>query len=135
MTATAEELQEIFRNAGVQVAYLFGSRARGGETERSDADVAVLLDGGRGLLEQQRLADRLARALGVADVDLILLDEAPLELRGRVVQEGRVLYSADEARRVAFEVLTRSFYFDFLPTLEAHTRRYLRQVAQEGLRG
>lgn len=117
------------------MAYLFGSRARGEEDEHSDADVAVLLYGRRGLLEQERLADRLARALGVEDVDLIVLDEAPLELRGRVIQEGRVLYSADEPRRVAFEVLTRSLYFDFLPTLEAHTRRYLRQVASEGLRG
>ncbi|MGH2556843.1 MAG: type VII toxin-antitoxin system MntA family adenylyltransferase antitoxin [Actinomycetota bacterium] len=135
MTGTAEELEEIFRKAGVLVAYLFGSRARGRHRETSDADVAVLLDGERGLLEQEALADQLARAMGLPDVDLIVLDEAPLEMRGRVVQEGRVLFSADEARRVAFEVLTRSQYFDFLPILEAHTRRYLRQVAREGLRG
>jgi predicted nucleotidyltransferase len=135
MNGTPERLREIFRNAGVVVAYLFGSRARGGARESSDADVAVLLEGRRGLLEQEALADQLGRAMGVPDVDLIVLDEAPLEMRGRVVQEGRVLFSADEARRVAFEVLTRSQYFDFLPTLEAHTRRYLQQVAREGLRG
>lgn len=135
MKGTPEMLEEIFRESAVVVAYLFGSQARGEAREGSDVDVAVLLDGQQGLLEQELVADRLARALGVADVDLIVLDEAPLEMRGRVVQEGRVLFSADEARRVGFEVLTRSQYFDFLPTLEAHTRRYLRQVAREGLRG
>jgi predicted nucleotidyltransferase len=135
MKSTDRELYEVLRRAGVVVAYLFGSRAVGRNRNTSDADVAVLVDGERGLLEQEALADRLARAMGVPDVDIIVLDEAPLELRGRIVQEGRVLFSADEARRVAFEVLTRSQYFDFLPTLEAHTRRYLRQVAREGLGG
>jgi predicted nucleotidyltransferase len=135
MKSTDRELHEVLRRAGVVVAYLFGSRAVGRNRNTSDADVAVLVDGERGLLEQEALADRLARAMGVPDVDIIVLDEAPLELRGRIVQEGRVLFSADEARRVAFEVLTRSQYFDFLPTLEAHTRRYLRQVGREGLGG
>ncbi len=128
-------MASILREAGVVVAYLFGSRAAGRHGPASDADVAVLLDGQMELLDREVLADRLARALGVLDVDVVVLDTAPLELRGRVVQEGKVLFSADEARRVAFEVATRSQYFDFLPVLRAHTRRYLRQVAREGLRG
>jgi predicted nucleotidyltransferase len=119
--------------AGVAFAYLFGSRATGGQREGSDADVAVMAGRELDLLEQQLLADRIARALEVPEVDLALLDRASLELRGTVVQEGRVLFSADEPRRVAFEVRTRSEYLDFLPTLRAHTRRYLRQVAQQGL--
>jgi alkylation response protein AidB-like acyl-CoA dehydrogenase len=49
------------------------------------------------------------------------------------VQEGRVIYSTDEPARVAFEGRTRSEYFDYLPTLQAHTRRYLYQVASRGL--
>lgn len=135
MTANDDRVQSALRQAGVVVAYLFGSRAAGTHAEASDADVAVLLDGSLGLLDQEALADRLARALGVPGVDLIVLDTASLELRGRVVQEGRVIFSADEARRVAFEVATRSRYFDFLPMLQAHTSRYLKQVAREGLGG
>jgi hypothetical protein len=52
-----------------------------------------------------------------------------------VLQEGRLLYSADEPGRVAFEVRTRSEYFDFLPTQRAHRDRFLRRVAAEGLNG
>lgn len=135
MSGDQDRIGQIFCQAGVVVAYLFGSRAAGTHADASDADVAVLLNGSLGLLDQEALADSLARVLGVPGVDLIVLDTASLELQGRVVQEGRVLFSADEPRRVAFEVATRSRYFDFLPVLRAHTDRYIRKVAREGLGG
>lgn len=135
--ATHEQapLAAAFRSSGIAFAYLFGSRATGVHTETSDADIAVMPQGELSLLEIAGLADDLAGALDVAEIDVVRLDRAGLELRGRVVQEGRLLFSADEPARVAFEVKTRSEYFDYLPTLEAHTRRYLRQVAQGGLAG
>ncbi len=71
--------------------------------------------------------------MGVPHVDIVALDRASLELRGRVVQEGRPIYSADEPGRVAFEVRTRSEYFDFLPTLRTLEQSYLRRVAERGL--
>lgn len=127
------DLQRMFREAEVVVAYLFGSRASGRGREASDADVAVLADRTFGLLDLETLADRLRAVLDVPDVDVVDLDTASLELRGRVIQEGRVLFSSDEPRRVAFEVRTRSEYLDFLPTLERMTREYLRRVAERGL--
>ena len=45
------------------------------------------------------LADQLANALQVPTVDLVDLRRAPLGLRGRVLQDGRLLYSADGWRR------------------------------------
>jgi predicted nucleotidyltransferase len=122
-----------FADADVQAAWLFGSRATGRARPDSDADVAVLRERALGLYEREQLAQRLAAVLGVPDVDVVDAGRAPLEIQGRVVQEGRLLYEADPARRVAFEVLTRSRYFDYLPTLRAHTRRWLAEVAREGL--
>lgn len=134
MDCSAEErAREVLSEAAIRFAYLFGSRATGAGRESSDADVAVMAGRALELLERERLASALAAALDVPDVDVLVLDEAELELRGTVVQEGRVIYSADEPARVAFEVRTQSEYLDFLPTLEAHTRRYLRQVAEHGL--
>ncbi|HCO01964.1 MAG TPA: hypothetical protein DIT48_01115 [Actinobacteria bacterium] len=126
------ELAQVFRDAGIAVAYLFGSRATGTAREDSDADVAVLTGRPLGLLGRERLSARLARALRVPDVDVVVLEEALLELRGRAIQEGKLLYSDDEPRRVAFEVRTRSEYFDFLPTLQELTRAYLEHVAARG---
>lgn len=128
-----DEIRAALREAGVVIAYLFGSRATGTARAQSDADVAALPGRPLGLLERERLAGRLAVAFGVPDVDLVMLDQAPLELRGRVVTEGRLLFSADERRRVAFEVRTRSEYFDFLPQLAALTQAKLRRVAERGL--
>jgi predicted nucleotidyltransferase len=127
------DLDQLLTGAGVIVAYLFGSRAAGTHSPNSDADVGILADREIGLLEQERLADRLAGALGVEHVDVVLLNRAPLELRGHVVQDGRPLFVADESRRVDFEVRTRSEYLDFLPTLNEHTRSYLKRVAEKGL--
>jgi predicted nucleotidyltransferase len=124
---------EVLADAGVRVAYLFGSRASNRHRATSDADIAVLGAARLDLLERERLADRLRNILAVPDVDLVILEEAPLELRGRVVQEGRTIYAADPAERVNFEVRSRSEYFDFLPVLREHTSRYLRQVARQGL--
>jgi predicted nucleotidyltransferase len=119
--------------AAIKFAYLFGSRATGTETEHSDADVAIMPSAALSLRERARLATRLAGALGVSDVDLVSLDRARLELRGRVVQEGKLIYSSDEPARVAFEVRTRSAYFDYLPTLQRLQHAYLTHVAEHGL--
>jgi len=128
-----ESLESALADAGVRFAYLFGSRATGSARTNSDADVAVMPSRPLGLLEQERLALRLTTALAAPEVDLVALDRAALELRGQVVQEGKLLYSADEPARVAFEVRTRSEYFDFVPTLRRLRRSYLERVAERGL--
>jgi uncharacterized protein len=123
-----DRIAPVLREAGVQAAYVFGSRATGAARASSDIDLAVLAGRHVGFLEEQRLADRLEHVLGVP-VDLIVLDRASLELRGRIVQEGELVFGQDQPARVAFEVRTRSEYFDFLPTLQMHTESYLRRVA------
>lgn len=134
MTATAHpSIDAILGGAGIRFAYLFGSRATGHARDGSDADIAVMPSRPLGLLERERLTLGLARAFEVPDVDLVSLDTANLELRGRVVQDGRPIYTVDEPARVAFEVRTRSEYFDFLPTLKALERSYLARVAERGL--
>lgn len=122
----------VLAEAGVRFAHLFGSRATGRHHPDSDADIAIMPDRPLDLLAEAGLADRLAQVLHVPAVDLIDLRRASLGLRGRVLTEGRLLYSADEVGRVAFEVRTRSEYFDFLPTQRAHRDSFLRRVAAKG---
>jgi predicted nucleotidyltransferase len=126
-------VEQALSEAGIRFAYLFGSRASGTATQQSDADVAVMPGGELGLLEQAGLAAQLATALDVAHADVVPLNRATLELCGRIVQEGRLIYSVDEPARVAFEVRTLSEYFDFLPTLRQLERSYLAHVAKHGL--
>lgn len=116
-------------------AYLFGSRATGTAHSDSDADIAIMIDRRIGLLERERLALDLAEALGSPEADVVVLAEADLELRGKIIQEGRVIFSSDDARRVAFEVETRTDYFDFLPHLQMQTAGFLHRIAERGLHG
>lgn len=128
------DLSEVFAAHGVAVAYLFGSRAEGTARPASDHDVAVLLAEPEPALDATvRLAAALSAVLGT-DVDVVDLDRAELELRGRVSESGRLLYSADEPRRVRFEVDSRLRWIEFRPVVAETTRAYLRRVAAEGLR-
>lgn len=127
-----EALRAILRRHGVVVAYLFGSRAEGSARESSDHDIAVLFDGAAELGDVAALQADLVAVAGTP-VDLVELDRTSLELRAKAVQDGTLLFSADEPRRVAFETATRSRWFDYRPTLEWLTRAYLRRVATRGL--
>lgn len=128
-------VDRVLAAAGVRFAYLFGSRATGRHRPASDADIAIMPGQPLDLLAEAGLADRLANALRVPAVDLVDLRRAPLRMRGRVLEDGRLLYSTDEPGRVDFEVRTRSEYFDFLPTQRVHRDQFLRRVAAGGLGG
>ncbi len=129
-------LDEVLAEAGVAAAYLFGSRASGRPRPDSDTDVAVVMSTGAtvpGLLARESLALALAPLLGGGEVDLVVLDTAPLELRARVVRTGRLLAAPDPVTRVRFEVDTQSRWFDVEPAHTEQTAAFLRRVAERGL--
>jgi predicted nucleotidyltransferase len=124
------ELELIFeRQPAVVLAILFGSQARGAAGPLSDVDVAVLLDGEadaerRLELRLQLMAD-LAAALGAADLDVAVLNEATAALRYRVLRDGLILYYRDDDKFVAFRVQTVAEYLDFEPILKRHEKALL----------
>ncbi len=96
-------------------AYLFGSRVTGGTGVDSDTDIAALLACGLSAEQRAALRNRVAEIVEPAartEVDVILLDEAPLPVRGRILSQRQVLYSADEPLRVRWESLTGRMYAD-----------------------
>ncbi len=89
----------------VVFAYLFGSRA----------DIAVLPASWLSAEQRGALRNRVAEIVEPAartEVDVVLLDETPLPLRGRILSQRQVLYSADEPLRVRWESLTGRMYAD-----------------------
>jgi predicted nucleotidyltransferase len=100
----------------VRLAYLFGSQAKRKAHALSDVDIAVLLTEQSSPLEQSRarmrLMSELMRLLGREDVDVVLLNQAPLLLRHRVLRDGRLLFAADERERVQFAAETYQHYLD-----------------------
>ena len=100
-----EKLSSVFAEHGVKFAYLFGSRARGTEEERSDYDLAVFFKDERTIVDELKLALAIAEALNIPSdlVDVIALNKAEHSLIARVLKEGRPIYSDDEAERKKWE--------------------------------
>ncbi len=95
MDPTAQQsvakLREVLRaRPDVELALLFGSFARGQQTDRSDLDVAVHAPG-TDLLE---LGARLVDASG-REVDLIALSDADIPLREELVRDAVVLHERE----------------------------------------
>jgi len=102
-----KKLKDIFTCNQVLVAYLFGSQARGQATSRSDVDIAVLLSEDvprdRYGHVQLELMVQLMEVLHRDDVQVVILNSAPVLLKHRVLQDRKILYCADERKRVQFE--------------------------------
>lgn len=116
----------------VVFAYLFGSRATDSARPDSDTDIAVLPVSGLSRARRRALRDRIANLFESAahsEVDVVLLDEAPLPLRGRVLRQRQVLYSADEPLRVSWESLTGRMFADSRLKLDELDRELLARTA------
>jgi len=121
----------------VDVAYVYGSVARGTVLPFSDVDVALVLSENLPAYERLMLEFDIEAAIedasGLTGLDVRAINQAPLMVRGKVVQEGTRLYERDRARRVAFEVQTRKRYFDFAPVARRLQAAFLDKVRREGL--
>lgn len=109
---------ESLRAAGARFAFVHGSRATGRARPDSDLDVAAWW--GR---DQRPAPWEVDVPPGV---DLLVLDEAPLELAGRVAVHGRLLFDDDPPARVDWQARTRTIYFD-----ERWRRRWITEVFLE----
>ena len=129
--------RRLFRGGPVLAAYAFGSRVAGNPRADSDLDVGYYLRGYRRRGEQLPIREEmlLAAELTVAaaiEVDFRNLADAPLELRGRVLEEGVRIYSGDDAERVALERDLLSRYHDYKDTFRRMHRIRLRRFAVQG---
>jgi len=106
-------------------AYLFGSYAKGIQDEKSDIDIAIYLKDEK-LIEKDplypsRIAIKIERELaGKRMIDVRILNGSTLRFRNQVLRYGKLLFSRDEKKRIAFETSSLDQYFDFKP----HFDRY-----------
>ena len=110
----------------VLFAYLFGGLAAGRVNPLSDMDIAVYLNDTHELAEYKlKLFETITDALGMAELDLVILNSASLSLAGRILQNKQLLVDKDPFRRHLYESLTIREFFDFQVTEEAFfARRY-----------
>jgi predicted nucleotidyltransferase len=128
----AEKLKNLFKDYPyIASAYLFGSQASGKTKPMSDVDIAILLKEdapkGRELIhEEDYLAYKIAKALGVKEVDLIDLNSQGLIFKHNILRTGKLIYDADPRFRISFEMRVISEFCDFEPTLRFMNKYYFK---------
>lgn len=115
----AAQIIAALRGAGARFAFVHGSRARGTHRPDSDTDVAAWWGTGAPASFQVELP---------SDVDLMVLDTAPLELAGRISMEGALLFDDDPPARVRWVATTRKIYADEKPRFDRGHHEFLEML-------
>ena len=120
---------------GVVSALLFGSQATGRTGALSDVDVAVWMDPGLSPAARGQLGNELfpaaARALGTAEVDLVVLNDASVLLAHQARRDGIRLLERDRDARVRLETRALLDYLDTAPLRAALAQGVRRRILED----
>lgn len=110
-------LKQFFeKKSYIKVAYLFGSQAEEKASPLSDVDIGVLIDEKMG--KEQRLElkleliSELSKLLKTDKIDLIIMNNASINLNYEIIKCGKILFEKDAASRILFESMILSKYLD-----------------------
>ncbi|MBC7359351.1 MAG: nucleotidyltransferase domain-containing protein [Desulfacinum sp.] len=119
------------RTPNLTAVYVFGSTATGRATDKSDVDLAVLLDPDPGPdFDLLGFGVEVEKALGNA-VDVVVLNRAGEHLKYLVRRDGILIYDRDPRARKRFDRWSRRAYQDFLH----YHRRYVQKMQEQLRRG
>jgi len=95
-------------------AYFFGSFGKGKHFPLSDMDIAVYLKEGSDVPEKKmEILGTLIDILQTDEIDLVVLNSAPLPLRMGILENKKVIVDHEPFLRHHYESLTMREYFDF----------------------
>ena len=110
----------------ILLVYLFGSRIDSSLGPLSDYDFGIFCEHmADHTLLRAGLYLPLATRLGTEALDIVILNNAPIELAFSIVSYGHLLYERDVKTRVDYEARAMGLYFDYLPTLRTERREIL----------
>ncbi len=98
----------------VQFAYLFGGLSKAPPKPLSDVDIAVFLQPQADVVDRKmEIIGELIDILKTDEIDLVILNKAPLPLKMRILSNKKVIVDKYPYNRHAYESLTMRKYFDF----------------------
>lgn len=111
------DLSDVFRKyPAISSAYLFGSTVKGANRKLSDIDIAIRL--GDNLFPSQFHAIRLQLMDDLESyfrrkVDVVILNNASLKLIHQVLSTGKIIFTKDLEKEIAYAIQKQKEYFDF----------------------
>jgi predicted nucleotidyltransferase len=123
--------EELEKDEDLLFAYLFGAYGESRAGPLSDVDIGVFINKKTNYFEKKmELIEKATKILDTDEVDLIVLNEAPLSLAFQVIKTKRLLFSKDEERRIEFETKIIDLYCDFEPLRKITTSFLLRRIKE-----
>ncbi len=107
-------------SAGALFALVHGSQINGSSHANSDLDIAAYFSG------DVPLSCDVLLPIGV---DLSVLNDAPLEFKGRIAAEGHLLFETQRGNSVEWVAFTRKVYFDERFRFERFHREFLEALS------
>jgi predicted nucleotidyltransferase len=108
-----EHLGDLFmKEPNILFVYLFGGLTKKMANPLSDVDLAVYVKTAK-KLDYLKLYGKISRILRTEEIDLVILNDTPLSLAGRILQNRKVLVDKAPFLRQTYESLTLRKYFDF----------------------
>jgi len=119
------------KDPDILLAYLFGSHARNEAGPLSDIDLAVLLKPAASkelFAKKLRMLKELTTLFAGIDIDLVILNEAPLVLKFNILKDSKPLYICDN--NLHDELILRAIteYLDFKPVLACHYQALQKRI-------
>lgn len=107
-------LEYLQSDVDILFAYLFGSLAKKKAGLLSDVDMAVYLDEKVSFAEKKlEILGNLMNILRTDEIDLVVLNKAPLTLRMKILENKKVIVDKVPFLRHQYESLTMRQYYDF----------------------
>jgi hypothetical protein len=118
-------LPDLFlKDPNIVFVYLFGGLAREKRKPLSDVDLGVYLKNPK-RFNFLSLFGKISKVLGTDEIDLVILNSAPLSLAGRILRNKKILIDKAPFLRHQYESRILREFFDFtLKEKEILHRRY-----------
>ncbi len=100
------------KDRNIIFAYLFGGLVKDRFNPLSDVDLALYLKHPK-RLDYLAMFRRISNTLGTDEIDLVILNNAPLSLAGRILQNRKILVDKVPFLRHRYESLILREFFDF----------------------
>jgi predicted nucleotidyltransferase len=102
----------------IEFAFIFGSFGRNEDTELSDIDIAIYQTKHKSKYElimlEFDIEVKLTERIPAQKFDVRCLNNAPIVVIGKIINEGELLFARDEAFLIDFIVKNRLKYMDYL---------------------
>ncbi|MHA1300337.1 MAG: type VII toxin-antitoxin system MntA family adenylyltransferase antitoxin [Candidatus Helarchaeota archaeon] len=119
------------KDKDVLLGYIFGSYAKNTQNKLSDIDFAIFLKKNKKdylINKRMEYIGKLIEIFKINEVDLVILNNAPIFLQYVIIKTGNLIFSRDEKTRVKYETRVIRDYLDIKPLFDYYNKYLIKRI-------